>query len=694
MEESEFSSRLLTRARARHDVARLLGAGGLALLAQFAVDMPHGYFGPTDTVTTFGWLFAGWTCALLISSAVVYEHGWRWASLLGRGILGFNIGVFVPALPGNPVIAGGVVLWNLVLLTQSFVPAPPGALLRHRRKRFGKADPQEIWLAVNGRAAIHLTMVALLLTLLVMGFRIGHRTPAQLICGVFDLLALAFSAPYLLGLLRRRRRRILVAAAVLIATLVSLPRPSVALTVFAGFLVVLLVSLAGTRQTTRDLIHHFVNHPAALVATSFIVLILAGTIFLSVPAASGTSQPIGTLDALFTATSASCVTGLIVLDTPHDFSFTGQLIILLLIQVGGLSIMVLSMFAALMLGRDLGWQGERLMSELFDLERMGDAVRMTAFVVIATLTCELVGAVFLGWGYLQHGLSPLQAVWRAVFHSISAFCNAGFALQTDSVMMFRQDPWMLTAFAVLIILGGLGFVVLAWLWSRLRGQRQVGFGLQARLVLIMSGALLLFGTAFIAALEWNRSLADVTWGHKLVNAFFQSATLRTAGFNSVDLSVLHPAVVLLMMMLMFVGASPGSTGGGIKTTTAAVLLGAIPALARRKPEIIFHGRRVALDTIYRSAAIAVVGGGIVLGGSWLLLVSQGQDPGALIFEAFSAFGTVGLSLGATGQLDGAGKIVIILLMFAGRVGPLTLAILLGSRREGLIGYPEARIMVG
>jgi trk system potassium uptake protein TrkH len=296
--------------------------------------------------------------------------------------------------------------------------------------------------------------------------------------------------------------------------------------------------------------------------------------------------------------------------------------------------------------------------------------------------------------YLRHGQGVAAAIWRGVFHSVSAFCNAGFALHTDSLMGFQRDPLMLVVVAILIVLGGLGFAVLALPWLRTRRGRRVGLATQARLVLMATAVLVVGGAALLLLTEWNRSLAGLALHDRVVNALFQSVTTRTAGFNSVDLAALHPLSVLSMMVLMFIGASPGGTGGGIKTTTAVVLLSSILAIARGRHTAVLLGRRVPLETMYRSAAIATVAGLVVVGGTGLLLATQGDPFEVLLFEAVSAFGTVGLSLGATAHLDIVGKLVVAGLMLAGRVGPLSLALLLGRQRPSRVEYPEARIMVG
>jgi trk system potassium uptake protein TrkH len=277
---------------------------------------------------------------------------------------------------------------------------------------------------------------------------------------------------------------------------------------------------------------------------------------------------------------------------------------------------------------------------------------------------------------------------------VSAFCNAGFALQSDSLVIFREDPLTLMTFSALIVVGGLGFVVLSGFWWRLRGRPRKGRGVQTRVVIGASAVLIAVGWILYVGLEWDRTLAGLGPLDRVANALFQSITTRTAGFNSVPLDGLQPATILLMMVLMFIGASPGGTGGGIKTTTLVVLLAAIPAMASRRSEIVLLDRRLPLSTVFRGAAIAVVGLIVVVTTAGFLLATNDGPFESLVFEAVSAFGTVGLSLGATASLDGIGKLVVVLTMLAGRIGPLTIALLLGQARETRLGYPQARIMVG
>lgn len=678
-----------TEARSRLAAARLIGAGAVAIFGQLAVDMPGGYFGPAGSVSRFGLVFtASLTIAVLAGAALVLKRS-RVAVLVPWLLLPVGVGLFLPAVPSDPVIAGGVVLWNLVLLGT--------AELGRAWERPERDDPVRRWTEHSGAAARHLVLVALVLSTLVLGYGIGHRLGAMVLCGVVDIIAIAISLPLYFFLWRvgARFSPILAAGLLLCAAAVAVvvgATPS--LVVAAGYLVLTLLELVRRTPWVADILSHFLRYPSLLVVTSFALLIAVGTVFLSLPAAAPDGHRIAPIDALFTATSATCVTGLIVLDTPRDFSTFGHIVILLLIQIGGLNIMVLSTFAAVLLGKSVGLRGEAALGDVLDLSSPAAATRLVVFIVLATVVVEGVGAFVLGLGWVAHGAAPLTAAWQGVFHSVSAFCNAGFALQSDSLVMFSSHPLMLLTFSVLIVAGGLGFAVLAVLWARLRGGRHRGLEVQTRVVVASSAVLIAVGWLLVAGLEWGGGLDGLSTTDRVVNALFQSVTARTAGFNSIAVDSFHPATVLTMMVLMFIGASPGGTGGGIKTTTAVVLLAAIPALARRRADLVLFRRRLPLSTVYRAAAIAVIGLGSVLLSACILMATQEGPFESLLFEAVSAFGTVGLSLGATASLDGFGKVVVALAMLAGRVGPLTLALLLGQARETRLSYPRARIMVG
>ncbi len=676
-------------ARTRLAAARLVGAGAITVLGQLAVDMPDGYFGAAATVTRFGLIYTFGLVATVVVGSILILVGSGKARRFTQSVLLVGVALFFPAVVADPVVAGGVILWNMILLGLAELGGNWG---QH-------ADDNSLsrWMTRSGPAARHLMLVALAVSTLVLGYGVGHRLSAVIVCVVLDLVAVASSGPMYVQMWRSGSKIPPVIAVLLFAMALataSLSNPIASLTILGGYLVFSLVQLIMRTPLFADLLGHFLKHPGLLVVSSFVILIAVGTVLLSLPVSAPDGHRIGPTDALFTATSASCVTGLIVLDTPHDFSRFGHAVILALIQIGGLNIMVLSTFAAVILGRDLGFRGAVALGSTLDLSSPATAYRLATFIVLSTFIVEFTGAVILGLAWFAQGASPLDAAWNGLFHSVSAFCNSGFALQTDSLVMFNQNPMVLLVFCALIVLGGLGFAVLAGLWWRIQGGSSVGLGVQIRLVLAVTTVLIVVGWALYLGLEWNRSLADLSPVNRVVNALFQSVTTRTAGFNSVLLEDLQPATLLIFMLLMFVGASPGGTGGGIKTTTAVVLLAAIPAIAARRSEVVLLGRRIPLSTVFRSTAIAVVGLVIALVAAGLLMATQDAPFDWLLFEGFSAFGTVGLSLGATATLDGLGKLVVVVAMLAGRIGPLTLALLLGQTRTARLSYPQARIMVG
>lgn len=666
----------------------------MSVLGQYAANMPGGYFGRFDQVTSVGETYV----AAVFLAAAVGIWAWlgqrTWASAFTVAFLSLNLGIFVPPLAADPVVAGAVVLWHLVLLSRAlfpFVHVSPLGALRGEEEHAGRLRE---WLELNRHPLQHLLMVSVVLTVTVVGFRIGDRVPAQVVCLLLDALLVGLTFPFLRLAYRSGSRVPLLLAVPLVLAALTAQRPSLGLAWLGIYQVGALATLLSYSTVTEELLEFFYRRPALLVAASFAVIISLGTLFLSFPAASAGPRAISPLDALFTATSATCVTGLIVLNTPVAFSTFGHAVILALIQTGGLNIMVLSAFAALLLGRRLGLKGERALGEVLDLPTARTAHQITAFIVVSTVIIEAMGAVPLALAFFRHGNHLGEAVWKGVFHSVSAFCNAGFALQSDSFKSFQQHPMPLLVVAALITLGGLGFNVLVTGWMAIRRQGRRGLSVQVKLVLAVSAFLIVVGTGWFAVTEWHSSLAGLGFGDKLVNSLFQSVTLRTAGFNSVDMRLLRPASVVFMLVWMFIGASPGGTGGGIKTTTAAVLLGAIPAISRGESRIVMFGRTVPLEIVYRSAAIAAIASLVAFGATALLLMAHPFTLQVAVYEVLSALGTVGLSLGATSQLGPFGKLIIVSVMFIGRIGPLSLALLLTRGATGRIVYPDARLMVG
>jgi trk system potassium uptake protein TrkH len=652
--------------------------------------MPEGYFGAGLDVTLLGALFAAVVVVLALAVAALELSGQQ-ARPLALFTLVLIVGAFVWPMVADPLVSGTVIAWALYGFGCILFDAEP----RFRIGAYVAAgDEIETWFGTHGPAVRHLLMVSLVASICAVGYGFERRVPAFVTCALFSVVAIG--SAYRLLLPRLRERDLLAWAAVVLALagVVALARPRLGLTILVFSQLALLALIARHAALTRDLREGLYERPAALVTSSFVALILVGTLLLSFPAASASGRSIGLIDALFTATSASCVTGLIVLDTGADFSTFGQAIILLLLQVGGLNIMVLSTFAALLLGRGLGLRGERALGDVLDIDTPGAAYRLIAFIVKVTLAVEAVGAVGMAAAYASEGYAAGLAVWNGVFYAVSAFCNAGFALHADSLVMFQRQPLPLLLMAALITLGGLGFAVMGFLWEGLRERRVRRLAVQSRIVLLASAVLVLVGIVGLLLGEWNASLGGLSVVDKLTNALFQSVTLRTAGFNSVSFENIRPVTVLWMMAFMFIGASPGGTGGGIKTTTAVVLFAAIPAFVRSRPSVVIQGRSISSRVVHQSASIAVASAIIVLSGALLLMTTQTMPFEELLFEAFSAFGTVGLSLGATARLDVFGKVVVILVMLVGRVGPLAITLLLARDYPSRVRYPEARLMVG
>lgn len=445
--------------------------------------------------------------------------------------------------------------------------------------------------------------------------------------------------------------------------------------------------------------------PHRLIFLSFATAIAVGTVALRLEGGRP-DVPLAWTDALFTATSATCVTGLVVKDTGSDFSLGGQLIILALIQLGGLGILTLSSWFLLLLGRRPSLSGRTALTESFGLPAHLTLRRLLKRAIAYTLVIETAGAILLFVRFVFI-YSPQEALYLSVFHSISAFCNAGFSLFSNSLENFGNDPWVNAVIIGLVVLGGLGFYVLeeirAAAVSRRRGEPW-RWSLHTRVVLTISVALIAAGAIAIFVLESLSTHIAAPWYARLMSALFQSITARTAGFNTVDIGQLTNGTLSVLMLLMFIGASPGGTGGGIKTTTFAILGALVLARWRGRSDAEIAARRIPTDLVAKALAVVTAFlAGILLCVLILQVTELGGQPHpqvrgeflALTFEAVSAFGTVGLSLGVTPTLSTAGKLVIVLAMLVGRLGPLSFALTLIGERRGLpYRYPEERILIG
>ena len=400
------------------------------------------------------------------------------------------------------------------------------------------------------------------------------------------------------------------------------------------------------------------GHPERLLVGTFLGLSALGAVLLALPVSAAGERGAGLLDAAFTAVSAVCVTGLIVLDTPVAFSFAGQVVILALIQVGGLGIMTFSTAVLRVMGRRVSLRHEGAAASLISVRDRGQLVDSTRRILRLTLVSESLGAALLLPCFLLQGDAPLQAVWRAVFTSVSAFCNAGFALQSDNLVGYQTNPLVLHVVALLIITGGLSPVAVYAVPSLLR-RRARPVPVQARLGLVAAGVLLAGGFLLLAVFEWNNALAHLSWADRLHNAWFQSVTLRTAGFNSLDFAVLQPASLTLAMAWMFIGGGPGGTAGGIKTTTMAVLVLSAFQIVKGSPRVGVFGRHLGEGTRHRAAAVVMLASVTVIGAVVALQLTQALPGIEILFEVISALGTVGLSIGATARLDEIGKVIVM-----------------------------------
>ncbi len=442
--------------------------------------------------------------------------------------------------------------------------------------------------------------------------------------------------------------------------------------------------------------------PQTLLVLTFAALVAIGAVLLSLPICHADPRnPVSPLDALFTATSAVCVTGLITRDTATDFSRTGQIVILVLIQLGGLGIMTFGAMAFQLVGRRLSFSSVEALRDMFFQHELRGSLRAAAGrIVLLTFGFEALGAALL-----YQGLRASQAggVFEAVFLAVSAFCNAGFSVYSDSLMSLRHSTLVVFTVMGLIVVGGLGYSVLLEIgrqtFKRLRRRREppVVWSLHTKLVLVTTAGLIVLGTALLLITGVGRE-AD-TAGGALLAALFQSITARTAGFNTVPIGALPVPALLILIPLMFVGGSPGSCAGGIKTSTATVWLARTRARLLGQPWVALFGRRIPTEILRRAVLVVSLAMLWNLVGIFLLTVTEHVGDGLrfeqVIFEQISAFGTVGLSTGLTPHLSPAGKLWIIASMFAGRVGPLTVALaVIRPRTPPPYTYPYEPVMIG
>lgn len=447
---------------------------------------------------------------------------------------------------------------------------------------------------------------------------------------------------------------------------------------------------------SRKLFHRIKINPPQFFALGFLMLIALGTFLLMLPMATADRHHLSFIDALFEATSAVCVTGLVVVDTQTTFTLFGQIVLLCLIQIGGLGFMTLAVFIALLLRRNISFEERHLVKESLNQNSYEGIVRMVRFVLLFTVICEVIGTIILGihWG---NEFGYPKSFYYGLFHSISAFNNAGFDIMGDfsSVTAYVGDPIVNLTLTSLLMLGGIGFIVVADILQKKKGKRLM---LHTKVVLWMSAILVAIGTILIYLLEYGNpaTIGSMPWNEKLLASYFHGVVPRTAGFNSLNTADLTLGSQLVTMALMFIGGGTGGTAGGIKVTTFAILLFAVWALIKGKQEVNIRNRRIPGDLVFRAFSITTYSVLLVSLFVFLLAITEkGAALNYIAFEVLSAFGTVGMTLGLTPELSEPGKMLLTLLMFMGRVGPITIAFALAFQiKKTAVRNPEERIIIG
>jgi trk system potassium uptake protein len=435
--------------------------------------------------------------------------------------------------------------------------------------------------------------------------------------------------------------------------------------------------------------------PPKMLVIGFALIILIGAQLLTMPVSSANGQSTPWIDALFTATSATCVTGLVVVDTGTYYSTFGQIVILSLIQIGGLGFMTMATLFAVVLKRRISLKERLILQEALNQSSIEGIIRLVQKVLIYTLCIELFGAFLFTIRFL-FDMPPGRAVYYGIFHAVSFFNNAGFDIMGHfrSLTMYVGDPLVNFTAMLMIVLGGIGFVVLADLVEYRKNRK---LSLHSKVALSMTGLLIVTGTVVILVFEYTNHLTfgPLNFGEKILAAMMQSVSPRTAGVNTVDLGSLRQATQFIIIILMFIGASPGSTGGGIKTTTFAALLGAVISMVRGKEDVVMFKYRLAQERVYKALTVTLFALALVMLATMILSTTEDHQFLMILFEVTSAFGTVGLTMGLTPDLTTAGKIIIIVMMFIGRLGPLTLSYAIAPK-PGRVLYrnAEGKIIIG
>lgn len=435
-------------------------------------------------------------------------------------------------------------------------------------------------------------------------------------------------------------------------------------------------------------------HPAQILVVGFATLIFIGTLLLMLPIATyEEGQGLNFIDALFEATSAVCVTGLVVVDTGSTFTVFGEIVLLILIQVGGWGFMTTGIFMFIILGKKIGLKERLLLQDSLNVFSLAGVVQLVKKIILITLTVEMIGAIALSIRWSLE-MPVGTAIYYGIFHSISAFNNAGFGLEPDNLSKWVGDPTVNIAITFLFISGGIGFTVILDIWRK-RSIRKLS--LHSKVALLMTVILNIVGFLIIFASEFNNAatIGNFELGDKLWASYFQGVVTRTAGFNTIDIGAMTLSSQVFMMALMFIGASSGSTGGGLKVTTFAIIIFAFWTVLTNKDDVNIFKRRISWQLVNKALSIMVTAMLFIFLIFFLLTYTEKAAMNEILFETISAFGTVGLSTGLTYELSPIGKLLITIMMFIGRLGPLTMAFaLLKTRKEAKVRYAEEKILIG
>ncbi len=436
---------------------------------------------------------------------------------------------------------------------------------------------------------------------------------------------------------------------------------------------------------------------STIIAIGFFAIIVLGTLLLMLPFATKSGESTTFLGALFTSTSATCVTGLVQYDTFTHWTLFGQLVIIILIQIGGLGFITFGVYAMMLMRKKIGLEDRELVHDSLNSIKLGGAVNFVKRIVKGTLIVEGIGALILSIRFISE-LGFWRGVYYGIFHSISAFCNAGFDLlgfneKFCSLVPYQNDPVIILTISALIIIGGIGFAI--WDDVTTHGVHIKRYALHSKIVLFVTSLLLFFGTLFFMYSESNTVLKDMPFGERLLSSFFAAVTPRTAGFNSVDIASMSTAGKVFTSILMFIGGSPGSTAGGVKTTTVVVILLYIIAYVKRRSGCSIFRRNITDDLIKKASTVFFINSFLIITAITLITISQPLELSDVVLETVSAMSTVGMTSGITRDLTAFSQVVIIMLMYCGRIGSLSFALTFSERRKKLnIRYPSEDILIG